>query len=102
MGLATAVHFTAISRTARIDMPLACAVTAALLAFYRGCRSDTHALRWHLGAALAAACGVMLKGPIALALLGPVAVVWLFVERKYTAPRLPLSSAIMGILVVAI
>jgi 4-amino-4-deoxy-L-arabinose transferase-like glycosyltransferase len=36
-ALATANHFVAIGRTARIDVPLTCAVAAALLAFYRGC-----------------------------------------------------------------
>src|SRR5262245_54107100 len=34
VGLATAVHFTGISRTARIDIPLTCVVTTSLLAFY--------------------------------------------------------------------
>ncbi|HEY1188964.1 MAG TPA: glycosyltransferase family 39 protein [Gemmata sp.] len=34
--LATANHFVAIGRTARIDVPLTCAVTVSLLAFYRG------------------------------------------------------------------
>jgi 4-amino-4-deoxy-L-arabinose transferase-like glycosyltransferase len=35
--LATANHFTAIARTARIDVPLTCAVLVALLAFHKGC-----------------------------------------------------------------
>ncbi len=34
--LATANHFVAIGRTARIDVPLTCAVAVALVAFYRG------------------------------------------------------------------
>ena len=38
LTLATANHFTGISRTARIDVPLALAVGLALVAFYRGCR----------------------------------------------------------------
>ncbi|HEX4609664.1 MAG TPA: glycosyltransferase family 39 protein, partial [Urbifossiella sp.] len=40
LTLATAGHFTAISRTARIDVPLTCAVAAALFAFYRGARGS--------------------------------------------------------------
>jgi 4-amino-4-deoxy-L-arabinose transferase-like glycosyltransferase len=122
--LATANHFTGISRTARIDVPLACAVTAALLAFYRGCslgraggvsppskpRSPQHAnpnsggLRpllarpvWHLLAALAAAAAVLLKGPVALALIGPAAFAWLLVER----PRVPPTSWFLIPVVVA-
>jgi len=43
--LATANHFTAISRTARIDVPLACAVTVALMAFCRGCAASS----WRAG-----------------------------------------------------
>lgn len=73
-ALATAIHFTAISRTARIDIPLTCAVTTSLLLLYR--RS------WL--AALPIAAGILLKGPIALALIGPVAV-YLFL----TAPKHP-------------
>ncbi|MFO0824894.1 MAG: phospholipid carrier-dependent glycosyltransferase [Gemmataceae bacterium] len=38
--LATANHFTGISRTARIDVPLTFAVLVSLLAFYRGCRTS--------------------------------------------------------------
>jgi 4-amino-4-deoxy-L-arabinose transferase-like glycosyltransferase len=102
LGLATAVHFTAIARTARIDVPLTCAVTAALLAFHRGCSSETHRLSWPLASAIAVAIGVMLKGPIALALIGPVAVLWLVIERRRSVPRLPSSSVIAGILVVAV
>ena len=117
--LATANHFTGIARTARIDVPLACAVTAALLAFYRGCvlsgriRSVSdgvephpvaHApgppgtvLAFHLLAALAAAIAVLLKGPVALALIGPAAVAWLVVER----PSVPRASWVLIPLVVA-
>ena len=82
VGLATAVHFTAISRIARIDVPLTAAVAAAMVAFYRGCVPGTrHRLAWHLGAAVAAAVAVLLKGPVGLALIGPTAVVFLLVER---------------------
>jgi len=121
--LATANHFVAIGRTARIDVPLACAVAVALVSFYRvvsevGERRgvsppsvDTasaglrHAVCL-IGAALAAGIAVLLKGPIALALLGPVAVAFLLVERFASPaaerPRLPLLWALTGTLIVAV
>jgi 4-amino-4-deoxy-L-arabinose transferase-like glycosyltransferase len=47
----------------------------------------------------------LLKGPIALALIGPAAVAFLLVERFVSAkderPRLPLGAAVLGVLVVA-
>jgi 4-amino-4-deoxy-L-arabinose transferase-like glycosyltransferase len=94
VALGTANHFTGISRTARIDVPLACAVLASLLAFYRGCRAAP--LPWHLLSAVAAGLAVLLKGPVALALIGPAAVAWLLVERRFSAVRLPLLSAVLG------
>jgi len=64
-ALATSVHFTAIARTARIDIPLTCAITASLLLLHR--RS--------VWAALPVAAGILLKGPIALALILPAAAI---------------------------
>jgi 4-amino-4-deoxy-L-arabinose transferase-like glycosyltransferase len=118
--LATANHFTAIARTARIDVPLTCMVLVALVAFYTGLSwrtrsvsdgvgpEDKHplphgrgspgtALAWHLLAATATALAVLLKGPVALALIGPVAVAWLVIERR----RVPLASWFLIPLVVA-
>jgi 4-amino-4-deoxy-L-arabinose transferase-like glycosyltransferase len=104
--LATAAHFTGIARTARIDVPLTAAVTASLLAFVRGCDPATrHRLGWHLLSAVAAAGAVMLKGPIGLALIGPTALAYLWVQPN--PPRrdggglfgLPLSSMVLGIAV---
>ncbi|MCE9562421.1 MAG: glycosyltransferase family 39 protein [Planctomycetes bacterium] len=133
IGLATANHFTGISRTARIDVPLTCAVLVSLLAFYRGCTKKPNpptpfpkkeggageqtgfspsplgggvgegfsSLVWHLLSAIAAGIAVLLKGPVALALIGPAAVVWLLIERRHTAVRLPLISALLGPVIVA-
>ncbi|MBY0458628.1 MAG: hypothetical protein K2V38_14910, partial [Gemmataceae bacterium] len=54
--------------------------------------------------ALAAGVAVLLKGPVALALIGPTALAFLLVERFASAPeerpRLPLSAALLGVLVV--
>ncbi len=97
--LATACHFTAIARTARIDVPLTSAILISLLAFVRGCRDSS--IAWHLVSAVAAALAVLLKGPVALALLGPTAAVWFLVERRFGSVRLPLASIVLGPLVVA-
>lgn len=105
LTLATATHFTAISRTARIDVPLTCAITASLLAFHCGCGSR-HRLLWHAASAVAATAGVMLKGPVALALIGPVAVGLLVIGPRLTHNsggawrRFPLSSVILGTFIV--
>jgi 4-amino-4-deoxy-L-arabinose transferase-like glycosyltransferase len=117
MSLATANHFTGISRTARIDVPLTFAVLVSLLAFVRGCSwraattrspvgtnlpaTSQSPLAWHLLSAVAAGIAVLLKGPVALALLGPAAVAWLLLERRHTAVRLPLMSALLGPVLVA-
>ena len=96
--LTTAVHFTAISRTARIDVPLACAATASLICFWKALGAKPQAV-WVLLSAAAAAAGVMLKGPIALALIGPTAVVWLFLHPKPTDGNrwaLPFSHMLLG------
>lgn len=107
-ALATANHFVAIGRTARIDVPLTCVVAVALVSFYRGAVGEWRGVsppvdsgrpaRWWLLSAIAAGVAVLLKGPIALALIGPVAVGFLFVERI----RLPLSAAILGVVVVVL
>jgi 4-amino-4-deoxy-L-arabinose transferase-like glycosyltransferase len=103
VGLATANHFVAIGRTARIDVPLTCAVAVALVAFYRGASG---ARSWFLLSAIAAGFAVLLKGPVGLALVGTVAVAFLLVERfvspQDVRPRLPFSSAVLGVLVTAL
>lgn len=130
IALATANHFVAIGRTARIDLPLTCAVTVSLLAFYRGCvpsgarapgrpgertteQSEPpaptgprgRAPAWYVLSAVAAGFAVLLKGPVGLALIGTTAVAFLVVERFASAPaerpRLPLRFAVLGVVVVA-
>ena len=132
LTLATAGHFTAIARTARIDVPLTAAVACALVAFYRGTRANhpgepspvrgrvSHTprvtsdvieardspgalrpsarLALFLLAAVAAAAGVLLKGPVALALIGPAAVAWLVVKPR--GGGLPVPAALLGVAVV--
>jgi 4-amino-4-deoxy-L-arabinose transferase-like glycosyltransferase len=83
--LATALHFTWLARVGRIDMPLTLAVTAALLAYYRGrqARRGGRAWPWFLGAYLAAAAAVLLKGPIGVVLPGVVVLLHLAVEGEF-------------------
>ncbi len=111
VALGAANHFITIGRTARIDVPLTCTVTVALLAFYRGTTAGvgTCGARregWFFLSALAAGGAVLLKGPVGLALIGSTAVAFLIAERFATAPaeraRLPLLSAIVGVIVVAL
>jgi hypothetical protein len=42
----------------------------------------------------------MLKGPVALALVGPAAVAWLVVKPREPRPALPLPAAVLGVAVV--
>src|SRR5262249_6127669 len=67
--LATCWHFTWLARVGRIDMPLTLTVTAALGCFYLG--NDTW--KWRAGGYIAIALGILLKGPIAAALVAVVA-----------------------------
>ncbi len=105
IALATTGHFLAISRTARIDVPLTLTVSTALLAFYRGCYcTRAQAVGWHLLAAVAAGLAVLLKGLVGLALIGPVAVIWFVAERficsPHHRPRLPIICLVLGPLIV--
>ena len=85
--LATAVHFTAIARTARIDLPLTAAVSVGLLSLLRGCDpSATRRLAWWSLAGLAAAVAVLLKGPIGLVLMAGAFTVITLVERRFRTP----------------
>lgn len=74
--LATTMHFTWLARIGRIDMPLALTVTVALLTL----TVPRHFL-WHLLGYVVLALGVLLKGPIALALV-------VTVLAALTGPRL--------------
>ena len=60
--LASAIHFTGMARVGRIDMPLTCAITVALLCM------QSSSLWVQLCAAFPLACALLLKGPIGLVL----------------------------------
>src|SRR5947209_13051271 len=85
--LATALHFTWLARTGRIDMPLTFAITAALVGFYLGqqCRKQQNAggaWGWFLLSYLAAAVAVLFKGPIGFILPAAVAATHLLLEGE--------------------
>jgi 4-amino-4-deoxy-L-arabinose transferase-like glycosyltransferase len=98
--LATAVDFTWLARVGRIDMPLTLAVTLALAGYYQGQRrrrdgAGGKAWPWFLLGYLAVAAGVLLKGPIGLALPAAVAGVDLLIAGNLTH-RKPARSASEG------
>ncbi len=82
--LATAIHFTATCRIARIDVPLTAATTAAILAWHQAIATPPQAIRrrvWLLVCGLAAGAAILLKGPVGLALIVVACGVWLLTER---------------------
>ncbi len=79
--LATMVHFTWLARVGRIDMVLTLTVTAALVCF-RQAAEQKGRRRWLLTAYLALAAGLLLKGPIAVALPAAVLLAQRLVERR--------------------
>jgi 4-amino-4-deoxy-L-arabinose transferase-like glycosyltransferase len=93
--LASAIHFTGMGRVGRIDMPLTCAATAALLLM-----SSTS--RWlQLCAAFPLCAGLLLKGPVGLVLPVTTWSVFCLVEKYFGSgqPRwfYPALSSILAI-----
>jgi 4-amino-4-deoxy-L-arabinose transferase-like glycosyltransferase len=89
--LATAVHYTWLARTARIDMPLTLAVTMALGSFYLGYRRrQDHGGRgawwWFLAAYGAVAAALLLKGPIGVVLPSAAMGAYLLCEGELPLP----------------
>jgi 4-amino-4-deoxy-L-arabinose transferase-like glycosyltransferase len=76
--LATALHFTTLARVGRIDMVLTFTVALTLVAFAQGRR---------LLGSVAVAVGVMLKGPIAVALPVAVGCCWWLASRGRKPPE---------------
>ena len=86
--LATASHFTALSRIARVDIPLTAVVAFSILSFYLGCKSHCHGkwnhpLIWHSLAGVNAGIAALLKGPVGIALIAcPAGAWWLAEDRR--------------------
>jgi 4-amino-4-deoxy-L-arabinose transferase-like glycosyltransferase len=85
--LATASHFTAVSRIARVDIPLTTVVAFSIFSFYRGCKSHSHGkwhhtMIWHSIAGVNAGIAALLKGPVGIALIACPAGLWWLVEHR--------------------
>lgn len=85
--LATGVHFTLLARTGRIDLPLAFTTLLATLAFVEGVVRGRR--RYLVVGYVALAAGLLLKGPIAVLLLGAAVLPWLVCERPVPWRALP-------------
>jgi 4-amino-4-deoxy-L-arabinose transferase-like glycosyltransferase len=86
--LGTMVHYTWMARVGRIDLPLTCCVALTLCGFDLGRRAGPgpwSGTGWQAMAFLAAAAGVLLKGPVALALPALVGLAGLAVEGELAA-----------------
>lgn len=81
--LATGIHFTLLARTGRIDMVLGFTTLVAVLGFMETTRTQHrgHWFAWVFSAHLALAAGLLLKGPIAVVLVGAALLPWLVIER---------------------
>jgi 4-amino-4-deoxy-L-arabinose transferase-like glycosyltransferase len=79
--LATCIHFTWLARVGRIDMPLTLALTVALGSWHIAVNSPASRW-WSLLAYTSLGLGVLLKGPIAVVLVGVVAVPWMLARRS--------------------
>jgi len=100
--LATAPLFFVISQFLLIDMLLVACMTAALGALWAAHvspRKDS----WAVAAALATALGVLAKGPVALVLVGAIALAFLLLARDWPTLRALLRPApIAAFLLVAV
>jgi len=95
--LATCVHFTWLARVGRIDMPLTLASTLALGCFHAVLNGSLTGKVKTLGLScgyIVIALGVLLKGPIALVLVGLVVALVLLVEGRGSANR-PLTKDLL-------
>jgi 4-amino-4-deoxy-L-arabinose transferase-like glycosyltransferase len=81
--LATAMHFTWLGRVGRIDMPLTFCICVALFTYYASTGGNTFIL---ILAYIAVAAGILLKGPIAVALPGVAIAVHLAIEKELPLP----------------
>jgi 4-amino-4-deoxy-L-arabinose transferase-like glycosyltransferase len=80
--LLASIHYPWLARIGRIDMPLAFAVTGASLAFIFALRGER---RWLIVGWLGCAIGVLLKGPIGLALPAAIVAAILLAEGRWPA-----------------
>lgn len=106
LALALSPLFYAFARFATPDPALAFFMTAAIAAFWHAARAPGFATRRSrylmLAAAALLALGTLAKGPVALVLVGAIALVWLIAEgRSRDALRLPWFGCIVVYLAIA-
>jgi 4-amino-4-deoxy-L-arabinose transferase-like glycosyltransferase len=102
--VATNFGYFAMARSALPDLPLALCITMAIwTAFVATLERERQPRRWVLLSALAIACGVLMKGPVGLALPAIVVMPVLLIERRApTIRRSDLGLAVLlGIVVAA-
>lgn len=103
--LCTMIHFTWMSRVGRIDMPLAAACSWCITGLLRG-QGAAGWMRscWYLLGYLSLAAGLMLKGPIAIVLVGLVLGPFLLYQawRDRISLRSILLSTVWGLPLVAV
>ena len=82
--LATGGLFYALSRLIILDMPLTTCITGAFLCFYTGFYSEGLKRRFLLyGFTTFCSLGILIKGIVVLALLGPAILIWLTLTKQW-------------------
>jgi 4-amino-4-deoxy-L-arabinose transferase-like glycosyltransferase len=112
--LLTMIHFTWMGRVGRVDMPLTCAITWSIVSFLlgNGTREGVSRFRrfsWYFLGYLSLTAGLMLKGPIAVVLVGTVLLLttltsnrFIVVEKSRVNIRSLLVSLTWGLPLVAL
>jgi 4-amino-4-deoxy-L-arabinose transferase-like glycosyltransferase len=99
LALMLAPGFISMGRLLLMDGVLTALVLLAVLSAFEAVRTETFARRWWLVAALAGGLGILVKGPVALVLVGPP--VWLHcrLSGKTNGPGLRAWTAFVGVAV---
>jgi 4-amino-4-deoxy-L-arabinose transferase-like glycosyltransferase len=103
--LGSSVLYFSLSRLIILDMPVSILNTLGMFAFYRGFHASSLVARrlWFYAFALSCALGVLVKGIMCLALMGPVIVAWLTLMGGWAhlRPFYPLSTMLVFVAVAA-
>lgn len=83
--LGGSVLYFSLGRLITLDMPVSILVTLSLYSFYRAIESSAGPKRraWYSAFAASCALGVLTKGVMALAVPGPVILIWLTLARQW-------------------
>lgn len=96
--LASCLHFTWLARVGRIDMPMTLMMTVAAGSFFLAIRradSNRHAWPGYVLGYVAIALGILLKGPIAAALVGVIVASFALVETRLSSCRRGLVMSLL-------